>query len=93
MNSKNESAFSEIDCEVKRGDPYGYHILLNGIDVSNHVTKFSYEITGSDIPTITLRIPVRSFKANGKVLLNQAMSLTGKTVNTDEKTRRRSRPD
>ena len=93
MNSKNKSAFSEIDCEVKRGDPYGYHILLNGIDVADHVTKFSYEITGCDAPTITLRIPVRSFKANGKVFLNQSMSLTGKTVNIDEKTRRRSRPD
>ena len=85
--AKNKSVFSEIDCEVKRGNPYGYQILLNGIDVADHVSKFSYEITGSDVPTITLRIPVRSFKANGKVLFKRVISATGETVNMDEKER------
>lgn len=87
MEKMNESAFSEIDCEVKRGDSYGYQILLNGIDVADHVTEFSYELTGTRGPSITLRIPVRSFKSNVKALFKREICINGKTVRPDEKAR------
>lgn len=85
--AKNESAVSEIDCEVKRVESYGYQILLNGVDVADHVTKFSYELTGASGPAITLRIPVRSFKSNVKALFKREICINGKTVRPDEKAR------
>ena len=87
VKKRNESEFSEIDCEVKRGNPCGYQILLNGVDVADHVTEFSYKITGTSGPSITLRIPVRSFKSNVKALFKREICINGKTVRPDEKAR------
>lgn len=59
----------EIDCEIKQKQPYGYQLLLNGVDVAPYVSEFSYRIKGCGVPEITLRIPVRSLKSECKALL------------------------
>ena len=87
VKKRNESAFSEIDCEVKRGNPCGYQILLNGVDVSDHVTEFSYKITGTSVPSITIRIPVRSFKSNVKAIFKREICINGKMVKKKKKAR------